>query len=250
MKPTVRLVLITALRDRLFASLLGLEAVVLAAALFVGDSLFFEAQASALVFAAGAARVAVILGVTVFVGFHIERLYDTREIEAILSRTISRGGFIASYWLGLIAVAAVFIFPVVCFLAVFHMSAVGAVWWSVNLILECGIVLAFAMCVGIILERAIPTVFATAAFYALARLVSFFLGIVVNGDLDQINRATNPVMVAVAMVIPRLDLFSQTNWLVYGLGPQDKFYVMPLQAALYVPLLLFMAAFDLRRKDF
>lgn len=249
MKPTVRLVLITALRDRLFVSLLGLEAVVLAAALFVGDSLFFEAQASALVFAAGAARVAVVLGVTIFVGFHIERLYDTREIEAILSRTISRGGFIASYWLGLVAVAAVFIFPVVCFLALFHMSGLGAVWWSVNLILESGIVLAFAMCVGVILERAIPTVFATAAFYALARLVSFLLGIVDNGQIE-LGQLSNPVMEAVAMVIPRLDLFCQTNWLVYGLGPQDKFFIMPLQAALYVPLLLFMATFDLRRKDF
>lgn len=250
MKPTVRLVLITALRDRLFASLLGLEAVVLAAALFVGDSLFFEAQASALVFAAGTARVAVVLGVTIFVGFHIERLYDTREIEAILSRTISRGGFIASYWLGLVAVAMVFIFPVVCFIAVFHMSGAGAVWWSVNLVLECGIVLAFAMCVGVILERAIPTVFATAAFYALARLVSFLIGIVAYGNVEKINLVSNPVMVAVAMLIPRLDLFCQTNWLVYGLGPQDNFYVMPLQAMLYVPLLLFMAGFDLRRKDF
>lgn len=250
MKPTVRLVLVTALRDRLFASLLSLEALVLVAGLFLGSSMIFEEKASALVFAAGTARVAVVLGLTVFVGFHVERLYDTREIEAILSRTISRGGFILSYWTGLIAVAAVFVLPVAAFIAIFHVSGLGALWWLVSLVLECCIVLAFAMFVGIILERAIPTVFATVGFYALARLVSFFLGIVDHGTLAHFNRASNPVMEAVAMVIPRLDLFCQTSWLVYGLDAQDKLYAIPLQAALYVPLLLFMATFDLRRKEF
>ncbi|MHB1241775.1 MAG: hypothetical protein ACYC18_14960 [Gammaproteobacteria bacterium] len=231
-------------------SLLGLEAIVLAVAIFLGGALIFEAEASIVVFAAGAARVAVILGLTVFVAFHVERLYDTREIEAILSRAISRGGFILSYWLGLVIVALLFVVPVAAFLAIFHLSGLGALWWSVSLALECCIVLAFALFAGIILERAIPTFFATAGFYTLARLVSFLIGIATSGKQNGINQVSNPAFDAISLFMPRLDLFCQTRWLVYGPDARELFFWIPLQAAIYIPLLLLMAAWDLGRKDF
>jgi hypothetical protein len=249
MDPTIRLVLITALRDRLFVSLLALEAAVLAAAMFLGDALIVESRASAMVFAAGAARVSVVLGLTIFVAFHIERLQESREIEAILSRTISRGGFIFAYWTGLLIVACVFVAPVAAFIAVFHISGEGALLWVTSLVLECSVVLAFALFAGIILERAIPAFFATLGFYALARLVSFLTGIATNGVQNGIHRVSNPAFDAIAMVIPRLDLFCQTSWLVYGPGDRSFAWV-PLQAVIYVPLLLLMATVDLKRKDF
>lgn len=250
MKPTIRLILITALRDRLFASLIGLELVVLVISLMLGGAMIFEVQEAALTFAAGAARLAIILGLTVFAAFHVERLYTTREIEAILSRTISRGRFMFAYWAGLVIAAILMTLPVIAFMAVFHISWAGVFWWSAALILECCIVLAFVLFAAVTLERAIPAFFATMGFYILGRLLSFLLGISTHGAQNGVNAVANPIFEAIAMTVPRLDLFSQARWLVYGPAAQEPLFWIPIQALIYVPLLLAAASLDLNRKNF
>jgi hypothetical protein len=250
MKPTIRLILLTALRDRLFVSVICLELIVLAISLYLGNALIFEAQATALTIAAGAARLGIVFGVTVFAAFHVERLYGTREIEAILSRTVSRGRFMLSYWIALVIAATLLALPILVFAAVFHLSAQGAIWWSATLILECCIVLAFALFASIILERAIPAIFATAGFYLLARLLNFLSGITSHGQQSGANEVANPLFETIALLAPRLDLFAQTRWLVYGPEAGEALFWLPLQTVIYVPLLLLAADIDLRRKEF
>ncbi len=247
---TVRLILITALRDRLYSSILGLEVVALASAVFLGGAMMFEQRASVLAFGAGLTRIAVVLGLTIFTAFHVERLYGTKEIEAILSRTISRHGFMIAYWAGLVVMAIAMVMPLIVFVVLFQVSKAGLVWWAASLVMECALVLAFALFAALILERAIPTIFLSIGFYFLCRMLSFFLGIATHGPQNGLNRIANPVFEAIAMLLPRLDLFSQSRWLVYGPSAQDVFFWMPLQTAIYVPLLLAVAAIDLRRKSF
>lgn len=250
MTPTARFVVITALRDRLFVSLLSLLAVVFGISLYVGGGAVFEKGEMALSFAGGASRAALVLGLTVFVAFHVERIYDTREIEAILARSISRASFVVSYWLGLVLVALLLALPVLLFVAAFRMSNAGALWWCGSLVLESCIMLAFGLFAAVTLERAIPTIFATVGFYGLSRLVSFILGIATHGDQSGLNRVTNPLFETIALFIPRLDLFCQTRWLVYGPDVGERLWIVPLQFAIYVPFLLAMTVFDLRRKQF
>jgi hypothetical protein len=52
------------------------------------------------------------------------------------------------------------------------------------------------------------------------------------------------------LLIPRLDLFCQTRWLIYGPDVGERFSLIPIQTAIFVPFLLAMAIFDLRRKQF
>jgi hypothetical protein len=250
MRPTIRFVVVTALRDRLFVSLLSLLAVVFAVSLYVGGGAVFEKGEMAVAFAGGAGRAALVLGLTVFVSFHVERIYETREIEAILARSISRAGFVVSYWLGLVVVAVALALPVIGFMAAFQLSPLGAAWWCASLVLECCIVLAFVLFAAVTIERAIPTIFTTVGFYGLSRLVSFVLGIAVHGEQNGINVVTNPLFETLALFIPRLDLFCQTRWLVYGPEAGESLWLIPVQAVLYVPFLLAMAVFDLRRKQF
>ena len=89
MRPTIRLVLITAIRDRLFLSLYGLVALVLSVSAYLGSGAIIEAGEMSLVYMAAGARIILIMGLVVFVAFHVERMFDTREIEAILARTLS-----------------------------------------------------------------------------------------------------------------------------------------------------------------
>lgn len=250
MKPTIHLVLITALRDRLFPSLLGLLAVATGVAIYLGSWALFEPAEATVVYVAGATRALVVFGLIVFTAFHIERLYETREIEAILSRALSRGRFIAAYWLGLAAVAILMVLPIAGVVSIFQLSATGALFWNISLVLEVLIVVAFALFAGLTLERAIPTVFASIGFYALARLVGLFSSLSELGRQGGINRVTNPLADAIGYMVPRLDLFGQTRWLVYGPEAGEALTLLVVQTAVYVPLLLLAALFDLRRKHF
>src|SRR4051812_15097015 len=107
MRATIKLVALTALRDRLFAGLFAILAVTIAFSIFLGGAAMSEKYQLALVFAAGAGRFIIVLGLTVFATSHIQGLIETREVEAILARAISRTKFVVSYWLGLSFLAVV-----------------------------------------------------------------------------------------------------------------------------------------------
>ncbi|NKB45866.1 MAG: hypothetical protein GKS03_16500 [Alphaproteobacteria bacterium] len=247
---TLRFVLLTALRDRLFAGLFALVAVGFALAIYLGDAALVEKGQTTVVYAGGAARTILVLGLIVFQAFHIQRLYETREIEAVLSRAISRERFIVAYWAGFALVGVLLAAPIVALVMLFQHSLAGAVWWASSLIFESFIVVAFAVFAGITLEKAVPAVFATVGFYVLGRLMSFFMAISGGAALDGVNVIAVPLSELVALLVPRLDLFAQTRWLVYGPGPVDSMVVLVAQTVLYVTLLLFAAMFDLRRKRF
>lgn len=247
---TLRFVLLTALRDRLFAGLFTMVALGFALAIYLGDAALVEKGQTTVVYAGGAARTLLILGLIIFQAFHVQRLYETREIEAILSRAISRDQFILAYWAGFALVAVLLALPIIAFVMLFQWSGQGTVWWSLSLIMECFVVVAFAIFAGITLERAVPAVFATVGFYVLSRLMSFFLSISESTPREGINVITVPLSDFVALLLPRLDLFSQTRWLVYGPGAQESLTLLVVQTLVFVPLLLLAATFDLRRKTF
>jgi len=250
MKPTIHFIVVTALRDRLFVSILGLLGLTFAIAAYLGGGAVIETQAMTVVYIGGAARVILALGLIVFTAFHVERLYDTREIEAILSRAISREAFVFSYWLAMALIALLFLTPVAATIFFFGLSQPGALYWSASVFLESLIIVAFGLFCALTFERAIPTIFATMGFYALARLVGFLTGIAVHGSQAGLNSVANPIMEGIGYVAPRLDLVGQTRWLVYGPESFDVFVLIGLQAAIYVPLLLCASMFDLRRKHF
>jgi hypothetical protein len=250
MKPTIRFVVITALRDRLFASLLAILVLLFGVALYVGDSAVFEKGEMAVTFGAGGARAIMALGLTVFVAFHVERIHETREIEAILARRISRARFIIAYWAGMVVVASLLALPVLLFVGAFSLSPVGAAWWAASFVLECCVIVAFALFTAVTLERAIPTIFATLGFYGLSRLIGFVVGIATHGKQEGINSLANPLIKTISLFLPRLDLFCQTRWLIYGPDAGEALHLLPIGAVTFVVFVLMMTIFDLNRKEF
>ena len=58
------------------------------------------------------------------------------------------------------------------------------------------------------------------------------------------------VMEAISIVIPRLDLFGQTSWLIYGVGGEIGLSVIAIQALVYAPMIVAAAIFDMKRWQF
>lgn len=250
MRPIIRFVLITALRDSLFGSLYLLLGLAVAVAAFLASGAIAEKAEMSVVYMGGAMRAVLIVGIVVFVAFHVERMFDSREIEAVLARTLSRTQFVFAYWAGLAVMTLLLVLPVTAVAAFFGLSASGAAFWSISLACELYVMLAATMFAALTFERAVPTVLATMAFYALSRLMSFLTGIVAFGTQSGINRVLNPYIDALSYALPRLDLFAQTRWLIYGVESNSVIAVVAAQTLVYIPLLLLAAAYDLNRKHF
>jgi len=248
--PTIRFVIITAIRDRLFISLFALLALAIAVSAYFGSGAVAESREMTVVYAAGGARVMLVLGLTLFAAFHIERLFESREIEALLSRAISREAFVVAYWLAMAGVSLLVLIPTIAAIFAYTVSYQGAAYWAVTVLMESLVVIAFAMFCGMTFERAIPTIFATAGFYLLARLVGFFTSIAEHGVGTGINSLANPLMEYLSYLLPRLDLAGQTEWLIYGTDGANALLLIVLQGSVYVVLLLSATMFDLRRKHF
>ncbi len=255
MAATLRYFLITALRDRFLGAILLAVVAAVGGAVFFGASALTERRALGLVFAGELVRLILVVGLITFICFHLRRMYETREIEAILARPISRTAFVFSCFAAYAAISlllALLLVPLL--IATLHAGGAGLALWDVSLMLEGLIVIGLGLFCAMSLESATASVLAALGLYLLGRSAAFFRAIAEagTGALDQqsLNTGARWVMEGIAAVAPRLDLFGQSRWLVYGPGGGWGLGVLLVQVAIYVPLLLLATIRDLQVRRF
>lgn len=254
MRTNIRYILLTALRDWLFFALLfGILAATFISQVMGGTALL-EPEQMTLSFTAASARVMLMVSVIVFVCFHVRSAFDSKEIDLLLSRPISRTNLVLSYAIG---------FGVVSTLH--GLAAIGAVWyagplngdgflaWSVSLILEGWLIVMLSLFASLTLRSAVFSVLATFGIYTLARMMGFFTMTVKKASLFEeasLNAAVKFGMNAISTVIPRLDFFMKSSWLIYGVESYNEISRFMLQGTIFIALLLCFAIFDFRRRQF
>ncbi|MFO0388763.1 MAG: hypothetical protein ACK502_03470 [Alphaproteobacteria bacterium] len=252
MLTSIRYILLTAFRDKLFIGVL--IGVVCAAAISatLGSTAFLEEQQMTLTYAAGSARLILAVGLIVFVCFHIRSAFDSKEIDVMLSRPISRSNLVVAYWLGFSVVALLLVVPVVGVIAALGLlNMEGYMGWAISLLLEASLVVALALFSAFTLKSAVTSVLACMGFYVLSRMMAFF---VIAADAPSMGQMPylilKYVLKAISSIVPRLDFFAKTEWLVYGFTVPQEWYWFVLQAAIFIPLLLIAAILDFKRKQF
>ena len=153
MLTNVRYILLTALRDWLFAALMAGVIVCVLIAYTLGSTALIETQHMTLSYSAASVRVVVVMGLIVFTCFHVRSAFDNREIDVFLSRPITRPCLVLSYWLGFAAVATLLVVPTVGLIALQGlMSKQGFAFWTGSLLAECYLVVAVALFASFALE--------------------------------------------------------------------------------------------------
>lgn len=253
MLSSIRYVLITALRDWLFV---GLIAGVLCAAgisATLGNTAFLETQEMTVTFAAGAARIILMVGMIVFVCFHIRSAFDTKEIDVIMSRPISRAHLVIAYWLGFAFVALLLTLPVIALIAYIGVGNWGGFCsWAISILLEILLVVALALFSAFTLRSAVTAVIGCMGLYVVSRMMAFFVltaqsGMAVTNFKYMMMKY---VLTAISIVMPRLDFFGKTQWLLYGIDTAKDWQLYVIQAGIFIPLLLLATIADFRRKQF
>ncbi len=254
MGPTIRYVLLTATRDRLFFALIAAVLVIIGIAYVMGQTALVEPHEMTLSLSAAGSRLVLMVGLIVFVCFHLRAAFHTKEIDVLLSRPITRPAIVIAYWLGFACVATLLAGATVLLHYMLGvLSSAGFWFWALSLLLESWLVVAIALFAGFALRSAVSAVLASMGFYALSRMMGFFIATAQNtmatGDSELVP-VFQRIVDGVAILIPRLDFFAQTRWLVYGLDTWFEWAWFTTQAAIFIPLLIMAAIIDFKRRQF
>jgi ABC-type transport system involved in multi-copper enzyme maturation permease subunit len=251
---TIRYVLMTAIRDRLFAGLIAGILFATGVSAAMGSTAMLEPQQMTLAFTSAAARIIVMLGIIVFIAFHIRSAFENREIDLLLSRPISRSKLILSYWLGFGVVASLLCIPVMAVLALLGILDVkGYAIWCGSLLLESWLVVSMALFAAVTLKSGVVTVLASLGFYTLSRMMGFFVLTSKSGILFE-----NPILTftmrwiikVISVLVPRVDFFGKGSWLLYGTQGLEALWLYLAQGMIFIPLLVAATMIDFSRKQF
>jgi len=128
----------------------------------------------------------------------------------------------------------------------------GLALWGVSLALELTLVAALALFCVITFAQIMPAISFVVAFYLLARSMSA-VRLLSTSQLLAPNDWTNRIIVrlvdALAWLLPGLDQFTSTAWLVDRTGTLGTLGLNAVQTLVYASLLLGAGLFDLYRKN-
>jgi len=254
MLSNIRYVLLTATRDRLF---FGLLVGILASAYIcsvLGSTAMLEPEKMTLSFTAASSRVIIMIGLIVFVGFHMKNAFEAREIDVLLSRPISRTSLVLSYWLGFAVVAVLLVVPTLVLVGLLGiLNQTGFMLWGASLLLESLLVISIALFAALTVRSGVATVLVSLAMYTLSRMMGFFLATTKTSMMfseHQINVGAQWLMNMISTVVPRLDFFAKSHWLIYGAKSYEELALFLMQAGVFVPLLVAASVIDFKRKQF
>ncbi len=253
MQSIIKYILLSGLRDRLYLGTFIALIVAFAIAIFFGGTVLIEAGETTATYIAGSSRIILVIGMVLFVCLNINRAFVSKEIEFILSKAVSRQKIILSYLIGFLISVAIILLPLIAVIFfITKTNLLGLLIWSLSLFAELWIVISFAILAAFILKNSFASIFSALAFYIISRLMGIFvLAIDLPQDFMQVKNNILPsILKIISLFFPRLDLFTQSEWMIYGISDFSRIKLIFLQALIYISLMSFMSFVDFRRKQF
>jgi ABC-type transport system involved in multi-copper enzyme maturation permease subunit len=255
MKSILKYILLISIRDRLYSGLFITLITSFSLAVFLGSATLIEQQQTSLAYIAGSSRAILAIGMILFVCLNISRAFENKEVEFIISKAISRQQFILGYLAGFFIIAFLVFIPLIAAILIItdFVNKTGLLFWALSLFLELMIIISFAFLSSLILKNSFTAIMASFSFYIISRLMGVFvLAIQLPQNFIQIkNNFPASGLKFFSIFFPRLDLFGQSRWLNYGISADfGNFKIILLQSLIYIPLMIFMAFHDFKKKQF
>jgi hypothetical protein len=223
----------------------------LALAAFLSEVAITESRSLQLAVLAAVLRASAVFFVAAQVAASTMRELNDKGMELALSLPLGR----STHYLGRLAghVATAVLLAALFSVALLPWAAPGAVaLWGVSLACETALVAAAALFFAMTLAQLVPAIAATAGLYLLARSIAAIQAIAA-GPLaadSVLTRLAGLAVDGVALLLPRLDVVTRTEWLLYG-PPSAPAYALALGGlALYGLLLVAAGLFDFHRRNF
>ncbi|MBF0193756.1 MAG: ABC transporter permease [Magnetococcales bacterium] len=196
-------------------------------------------------------RFAGVLVVCLFVLNAQVRELNDKGLDLVLALPIPR----SSYFFGKLAGFATIAFFITVLFSItllFYADTYQVALWGVSLFFELLIVTALSL-LCLFTFNQLPAAFTTVfVIYLLSRVLTSLI-LVGHGPIMPkyviVNELMNMVMAGLAFVLPALDRFTNSAWLVYNTGTFDDLNFVIGQGLIYVTLLSAAALLDFYRKN-
>jgi ABC-type transport system involved in multi-copper enzyme maturation permease subunit len=254
----VKYILLAAFRDKLIWGVLAISIFGACLSMLSGSAAVMEQGQFVLTYMAGGLRIISLLGLTLFTVFFVRRSFDSRDIEFLLTRPLSRTAFVFSHTaaFSILAMGAgIFVSIIVGGVASHYGTISSVMLWCFGVTFEFMITVNIAFFFAMVLSSPVSAGLATFGFYILSRLMGELLGILhhphaPDNILEVAAQKLGGVVSAISVVIPRFDLLAQTSWLIYGGGAMHDWIFAVVQGAAFLSLISIATLIDLRRRQF
>jgi ABC-type transport system involved in multi-copper enzyme maturation permease subunit len=247
-----RFTLFEAWRTRLPLLVLGIVLALAAAAFFVQSIAITESARFQLGFYVAVTRLAVVFVAGLYVLVSMTREFNDKALDVLLSLDLPRSHYVLGRLAGFLAVA-VLIAAVASLPVAWLAPPAGAAQCMISLALELGIIVALALFCIVTFNQLVPAACFVLAFYLLARSLTAIRLISahpIEGTGTPAQQVFQFAADGLALVIPPLDAWTRTEWLLNEQAPWSLVLQMAGQSALYVVLLAAATMFDFYRKNF
>ena len=246
-----RLVVLEARRGGLpWLALAGLVIAVSLAA-FLSQVALTEGRETQLAIVAPLLRACVVLLIALHVASSTLREMQDKTLELALSLPLARGTQYFGRLAGHAACAALLAAALALPLAAWVPPAPLALW-ALSLALEAALVASAALFFAMSLAQVVPAIAATLGFYLLSRSIAAMQSIA-GAELGESTLTADAARTAVdgvALLLPRLDAVTRTEWLLYGAPPPGEYGAALAGMLIYGVLLAAAGLFDFHRKQF
>jgi ABC-type Na+ efflux pump permease subunit len=222
----------------------------LVVSLFLSQVALTEARSLQLAVSASLLRACAVFLIAVQVSASVMRELSDKGLELMLSLPLTRASHYLGRLAGHAAVAAALAFVFAAPLLAW--ASPGAVaLWAVSLALEGTLVAAAALFFTLTLAQPVPAIAATAGLYLLARSMSAIQAIAAGPLVEPslLNQAARFCVDAVALLLPRLDAVTRSDWLLHGAPGAPAFASAAGALLVYIGLLAAAGLFDFYRRS-
>jgi ABC-type transport system involved in multi-copper enzyme maturation permease subunit len=246
-----RYTLLEAWRNRFLILVPVLVAALFVLSLFIKQLAITESTQIQLGFLASSLRLTAVFLIALFVLQGLARDFQDKVVDIIFSLDLPRTHYVLGRFLGYCVLCAAV--ALCCAVPLLVLKPAGATLaWAAFLLLELCLVAAASVFCMVTFSQLLPAATFVAGFYLLARSITAIQlmssSTLMGGDWG--TKAAAHLADALSLLLPRLDAFTQTAWLVDSTGVPIAFGRALLQLLVYGVLLLSAAMFDLQRRNF
>ena len=246
-----RFTLLEAVRSRLGLVALALICAGLVLGQFLDEIALTEARAIRSAVLASLYRLGAVFLSASFVITSLVREHNDKGLELWLSLPVPRASYLLGKWLGFVwagmLLGAMFGLPLLL-----TAPPGGVAAWTLSLMLELSLVASVSLLCVLTFNHVVSGLAAVAAFYALSRVMAALLTISASPVAPHGSagfEAASWTLNGIAALLPRLDQFTRTAWLLGNGVDSSTLSALTAQAAAYCALATGAALIDLQRKN-
>jgi len=243
--------LVEALRNRLAWLLVAVLIGGFGLAEFTGALAITESQPIKAALLASLLRLFAVFIVSLFVITSVVREFNDKTIELVWSLPVQRSGYFLGKLAGFSLLAL--LMGVLCgALLLLYAPVVPVLVWCASLFCELLLVAALSLLCLFTFTQILPAMTAVAAFYLLARSMAAIQ--LIAGNPISMPDAFSQQFISgfirlIAFLLPSLDRFTLSAWLVYPAGAWEVLAPVVGQTCVYLVLITGAALFDLHRRE-